>query len=50
MPTENWMQYLDEELYAALESFAKERKMTVSKLIQYTVVPDWLRMQGLLKA
>lgn len=42
------MQYLDEELYSTLENIASQRKMTVSKLIQYTVVPDWLRQQGLM--
>ena len=38
-----WSQYLDDDLHALLEKEANSRKMTVAKLIQFTIVPDWLK-------
>ena len=38
-----WSQYLDDDLWALLQKQAEARKMTVAKLIQFTVIPDWLK-------
>ena len=40
-----WMQSVNDELDAILETFMEERKCTKQELIRAVIIPDWLRAQ-----
>lgn len=38
-----FMQTLDDEMYAKLKEIAEERKIKVQELIRAVIIPEWLK-------